>query len=730
MVFGNIDRIWSAFLKTRVPFFLNVFPSLALSFALAPSAGLLGVPSAWADGCVSTGSLTRIMENCTPSPAPPGKGGARKRIPTLFRKGWTLKIRVSQGDRYSTIRSSVASWVAKRLYPHATVEEGVLLNSAIQNLARTGFPVDASKESDLVAKVKVTAETLNRIASRLEKAVQSGHGSYRVDRIVVTGGSEKENRFASANMPSPKDGILDLDQVSESLYALSQVQGFSRADGLFAPVIATRNVTFSLSHVLTIHSDKKDRVGDIRRQVFLLMARLVVDMKTPRSRKIVETLADRLSSTSWPLMTIQSLPNDNYRVEVPPALLNTLKNILLQAAAFGTADAGSYVVDRTGALSTGNLFAPAPTVPEFDNLFVGLAPTPTFAGSQIEVDNYGYAPTGAVVLNASGNVNNVGFAGGLFTVTASTSFGGLNAGGLGYSLPIGLYVRTGVDFNAMNYSLGLGFSPWGHGTNTAALTALGVSGSNYSGDLWLSEVLIEKEGRRLALKETGFLKEFQDTYSQTVQNDRSIAGGILDLSGSRTQGQFSASFDLSDTEYMLSQGSSSSPANPFYADTPGLQNYLSGSGQIGFAFTPVYSIVLGTVDQQYFGGGVLDPMLQATLGGMSNVMALPTASLFGNDLYAASLTATRTDAVRSGTFSSSAFFDWGQVDGVGQFSAMGPGVEEAYSARHFFARIDVAVPVGALPTQGLGVFIPALAGGHLGQGGIPLQLWLSIGIRD
>jgi hypothetical protein len=111
-------------------------------------------------------------------------------------------------------------------------------------------------------------------------------------------------------------------------------------------------------------------------------------------------------------------------------------------------------------------------------------------------------------------------------------------------------------------------------------------------------------------------------------------------------------------------------------------------------------------------------------------MALPTASLFGNDLYVGTLTLTRTDTARIGSFASSLFFDAGQVTGIGtNYSAMGPGVEESVSSQHWFARGDLAVPIGALPTQILGQNITALTGGNIGQGGIPLQLWLSAGLR-
>ena len=56
-------------------------------------------------------------------------------------------------------------------------------------------------------------------------------------------------------------------------------------------------------------------------------------------------------------------------------------------------------------------------------------------------------------------------------------------------------------------------------------------------------------------------------------------------------------------------------------------------------------------------------------------------------------------------------------------------MEESVSARHWFARADLAVPIGALPTEILGQTITALTGGNIGQGKIPLQLWLFAGLR-
>lgn len=582
--------------------------------------------------CNATGALGATMGGCATPPSLPSKKAASGLLPAKasFAAPEKFRIRTGKTGREETIRRNVAAWVAKRTVPRPTPSESALLNAAILNLSRTSFPFTRGESGPEIVSVTVDTKTLNAIAVRLRRALSSGHLSYRVHRTAVTGGSPEENRFVERSLPISPIGVVDAQAVSDSLYRVSQVPGFVRADGVFTPVAS------------------------------------------PGS-------------------------------DAPPA----------------------PIFPRTG-----EPFAPEGQAPPLETLLVNVTPAPTFAGSQIEVDNYGYAPTGALMLNSTGNANNAVTAGGLFSVSASTSFGGIAAGTLSYSLPIGLMNRAGADFNAMNYTLGNGFSPWGHGANTAQLTALGVSGSNYSGDAWGTETFLESPDRKLALKETLFLKEFQDTYSQTSQNDRSLLGGTLDLSGFRTLGKLTASFDLADTEYDLTQGSGSDPANPFYNSTQGLQNYLTGNAQISYAFTPVWSVTLGTVDQQYVGGGSLDPMLQGTLGGVSNVMALPTASLFGNDLYVGTLTLTRTDTAKAGTFASSLFFDAGQVTGIGtNYSAMGPGVEESVSAQHWFARADLAVPVGGLPTQILGQNITALTGGNVGQGGIPLQLWLSAGLR-
>ena len=727
----------------------GVFLGLLSLFLLGTGSALAGqLPG----GCSGTGALSGVLSGCAPS-AEHGKARAvLPRKPPQFSRGVVFRIRVKGGDWREEARRNVAAWVANRLYPHPGLMEKGLLEPAIRMLGRSGYPADVRNIGGGMARARVSAKTLNSLAAELVLAVGKGHLTYRLARVTVSGGTEKENLFIEKNVSTGSGGVIDAREISDVLYRASQVPGFARVDGIVAPAMTVRPVVFSGPEEFTIKSARKRWTKALRRTIVRYVGKRALDLSDPRARKIVAAVADRASRQFWHPLEIELDSGNTFKVRVPARLLNAIKNALAEEAARGgdglsgvpEKEAGAHeplgivssrnidmaFVDETSAPLAGSLFAPEIQRPELENLFVNVQPAPAFSGSQIEVDNYGYAPTGAVVLNATGKVNNAGVAGGLFTVMAATSFGGLNSGTLSYSLPLNLANRVGADMNAMTYTLGLGFSPWGHGANAGQLAALGVSGSNYSGDLWASQTFVETAARKLALRELLFVKEFQDTYSQTSQNDRSILGGTLDLSGFDTRGSLTGSFDLSDTEYDLAQGAGSDPQNPFYSSTQGLQNYVTGTGELRYQFTPVYSATLGGILQQYFGGGVLDPMLQAMLGGVSNVMALPTASLFGNNLYAGTLALTRTDTARAGAFSSSLFFDVGQVTGVGtDYSAMGPGVEESFQAAHWFAQADLAVPVGALPTQVLGASIPAATGGNIAEGGIPLQIWLSIGAR-
>ncbi len=140
------------------------------------------------------------------------------------------------------------------------------------------------------------------------------------------------------------------------------------------------------------------------------------------------------------------------------------------------------------------------------DLVVRTTPSSTLAGSQIEIDNYGYAPAGAVMLNGLLDINDALLPGDQWTVVASTSFFGMNSGTLSYQTPLDLKNRLGADMNAIDYRLGLGFSPWGHGATTSQLVALGLSGSNYGFDGWGRHSFVQSPTASLSLKGMVFLK--------------------------------------------------------------------------------------------------------------------------------------------------------------------------------------------------------------------------------
>ncbi len=699
--------------------------------------------------CVSSNTMGTPHQNCSSSGA--GSHVVPSKEKHYFHSSIRFTIRVAHPHKRSHLKKAIVDYVGRTLFPNPNLSQKALLASLTKDISRKPLSMKIRPISQGLVIATVSAKALNRIANQIASGFKNGHLRYRIAKIVYSGGSNNQKKFIQEKMPIQADEITDTQNMADTLYRISQIPGFSRVDAVFVPVVLHRDLDFPHNGVrFVIHSTKKTWTREIRKKIVLYVASRIFDMRNPAAQSIVKTVTQRTSSLFWVPMEISFGSKDTFHVWVPRRLLDRLKDALIEEAekrgGEGTKDPlvglDSEMKDIQNVESANHSFQEEPVFPDFidifnpglspdlENMFVHITPTGTFSGSQVEVDNYGYAPTGAVVLNASGSVNNAGLTGGLLNVMASTAGAGMTSGQISYSLPEGLQTRFGVDITAMNYSINQGFSPWGHGASASSLAALGVSGSNYSGDLWSSQGIVLRESRHLTLKELVFIKEFQDTYSQSVQNDRSLIGGTLELSGIRQFGNLSGSFDLEDTEYALSQGAGSSSQNPFYYSTEGLQNYAQGTGQISYAFTPVYSVTLGTIDQQYFGGGVLDPMLQATLGGINTVMALPTAALFGNDMYVGTLTLTRSDNTRHGLFQSSMFFDAGQIVGVGtNYSAMGPGLEEAWSFTHYFAKVDVAVPVGGLPSPALGSTITAVMGSNIGQGGIPLQLWLSAGLR-
>lgn len=697
---------------------------------------------------------------CIP-PAPPISGRAHTETPRhdlRYRHDIVFTVKITKKNWRKDFRRRVAAKVAKRAYPHPTMEEFAILDTTIRFLGNEEMHLHVRRLHPTLYKIRVSKERLNWLERRLIRAVKQGHLDYRVAAIRYNGGNRSQQMFLKKAIPLPPDSIMDSSVLAKRLYQISQVTGFKRADAIFSAAVYPRPVHFDAAHGYSrgirfiIHTKDPHWSHSIRRSIVLYVAKLVFDLKNPFAQEIALLVASHSESLFWKPMTISIASHDTYRVQVPVQLLRNIRNALVARSQVGllapsgqTAPASSLDEFRNGsilstqALNTSvsdekvtprsqEIMEPV-SGPEFENLLLHITPTPLFEGSQVEVDNYGYAPTGAVVPTFTGVINNAGTAGGLLSLNASTSFGGLNSATLSYSLPGSLTTRAGIDLNAMNYVIGRGYSPWGQGPNAAQQAALGIAGDSFGGDLWSQQSLIERQDRSLFIKEMGFWKAFQDTYSPTAQNLRQVPGGTLDLNGFINLRNVVLSFDLSDTAYDLIQGAGSSPSTGFATTTDGVRDYADLTGTFRLNLSKVYAFILTTVDQEAM-GGLLDPMLQATLGGMGNVRALPTASLFGNNLDSASLSLSRNTPTRLGDLSESLFFDLGEVSGSGgTYNAMGPGVEVSLNASHLYMKLDVAIPVGPLPVATLGPSIPALTGENISQGEIPIQGWLSIAVK-
>ena len=636
--------------------------------------------------------------------------------------------------------------------------EFAILDTTIRFLGNEEMHMKIIRTTPTLYKILVSRRALNRIEKRLLEAVKKGHLDYRVGRIRYKGGSVAQQRFVKTFIPLPPSRLMDSRSLADELYQISQIPGFKRADAIFSAAIHPKDVHFDSAHGyengirFVIHTAAPHWTRIIRRSIVLYVANLVFDMKNPFAQEIALRVAQHSAGIFWRPMTITFSPHDTYRVLVPVKLLRNIRNALVDRALVGETgpqnqdgEAKKMAAEDSGAILNAQpsirSFEDAPVFPrsqeisppvsgpEFENLLIHISPVPLLSGSQIEVDNYGYAPTGAIVPTFTGVINNAGTAGGLLSLNASSSFGGLNSGTLSDSVPLSLTRRAGMDLFAMNYVIGRGYSPWGQGPNAAQQAALGIEGDSYGADLWNQQAVTEHQDRTLMVKETVFWKAFQDTYSQTSQNLRQIPGATLDINGFLNRSTLAFSIDLSTTLYDLFQGAGSSPTTGFLTTTPGVRDYTDLSGSMKVTLSKRYALLLATMDQQG-AGGLLDPMLQATLGGMANVRALPTASLFGNNLDSGSLSFSRTDPTRMGELSNALFFDGGEVWGSGgAFAAMGPGVETFLNASHFYIKLDVAFPIGPLPLAALGTSVPALAGGNIAQGEIPVQGWLSIAVK-
>lgn len=542
----------------------------------------------------------------TPSPIKHTSAPAKKKAVEWFKRGKILTLTNTDISSKAAIQGKIMAYISERLFPNPDVKT---LNAIRHTLKTQSFnPAYTVKTitSPTAGVIVVSKDVLNSEAKKLLEAVSHDATHYKIGAVNLTGMSD--TRLAPVLLSTVKPGsALNARELSDNLYALTQVPGIARVDSLIT--------------------------------------------------------------------------------------------------------AGS-------ALDT-------------DNVTLHVLQTPLYSGSQIEVDNYGYAPTGAVTANITGVLNGV-ISGGDQAFTQVSYAGGMVSGQFGYSRFISPYSRYGVDGNLMAYSVGGGIAPMGTYASTQAFAALGVAGDNYGADAWYSHYFKNTPSEKGFVKVTGYDHEYTDTYSSSVQNTRSVPGASLEGLYSKQWGRWGLSLDAVYSAYYLMQGLGSSNLNPFYYDTTGFRSYLTSNDALSYDLTHGFGATLSTSIQQELGGGALDPMLQATLGGMGNLAALPAAALFGDNMYYGQFAVSYTKSFDDNlaTVTPSVFFGLGQVVGIGTvYSAAGPGIGAKGTYKDLFASITGSAPVGALPVAVMGNSIPALNGSNINQGQLPLQLWLSAGIH-
>lgn len=262
------------------------FPSTLVGAALSLllASPVLAAPSLPAP-CNATGALENSMGGCATPPAPPASKtpSALSHETADFTAPEKFWIKTGKSGQEKTIRRNIVAWVAKRVVPHPSASESALLNAAILRLSASSFPmVREAAGPDLFA-VTVDTKTLNRIAARLRRSVSSGRLAYRVNRTAVTGGTPGENRFVERSLPIPPSGVVDAQEVSNSLYQVSQVPGFVRADALFSPAVGVKRAgtgagrregRFDRPVTFTIKSDQTS-LREIRRLIALYVGKCV-----------------------------------------------------------------------------------------------------------------------------------------------------------------------------------------------------------------------------------------------------------------------------------------------------------------------------------------------------------------------------------------------------------------------------------------------------------------------
>ncbi len=348
------------------------------------------------------------------------------------------------------------------------------------------------------------------------------------------------------------------------------------------------------------------------------------------------------------------------------------------------------------------------------NLDISLNNLGYFQGSSLSFDNYGQPYTGELRLNGTLNVNNLFHNGDNFNITATSSLG-FNTGTINYSQLLDSRGDKGsIYYNAYNYTIGEGISPFNYAANKNVLSALGFSGYGQSFGTNFLIPVYTGYNNKISAKLGYSMYILSDTYnvSQGIVDDRYLQAMDAELDGTST---FSGGANV--LQYIFAY-------MPFFDTVTSNTNPLSGIGgfhnmwHLSSNYTQVLPGVGNSLYLEGFGQlatGNIDPTQQYLLGGETNVRAYPTAIFFGNSGYLGTTELRHAIQYNWGVMQPYASFDVGGAYTTGEtLTLMGPGVGVSAATHNGWnAKFEINAPIGNIP-------------GVIGSVS-PLQGWVSVG---
>ena len=149
---------------------------------------------------------------------------------TWFLHGKRLTLRPDHPVR------ALLGYVARRVFPAPGPLLVERIRTAVDRLRKSpGLRVSGTKSfrsGQQVLVVSLNRETLNRLARRLRDAVKKTAVSERIRKVALSGVPPKDAAFVTENLGVELGSPVSDQPLSDTLYALSQLPGYARADAL------------------------------------------------------------------------------------------------------------------------------------------------------------------------------------------------------------------------------------------------------------------------------------------------------------------------------------------------------------------------------------------------------------------------------------------------------------------------------------------------------------------